>query len=146
VAASLRGRALAALSRREHSRLELRRKLAPHAESEAALETVLDVLERERLLSDERFAESLIYRRSDRFGAKRIEKELSQHALDADFQAAALATLKSSEFERCKRVWQGRFGALPKDLKERGRQTRFLLARGFEGEVIQRVLKGTGED
>ena len=54
---SLRARALSYLARREHSRLELRRKLAPHAESPEQLESVLDTLEAQGLLSIERFAD-----------------------------------------------------------------------------------------
>ena len=54
---SLEARALALLARREHSRAELQRKLAPHAESAEALAAVLDELVRCRKLSDERYAE-----------------------------------------------------------------------------------------
>ena len=56
---SLKGRALAALARREYSRLELARKLRPHAESAEQLDAVLDALEAGKLLSNARFAESL---------------------------------------------------------------------------------------
>ncbi|HLT27498.1 MAG TPA: recombination regulator RecX, partial [Zeimonas sp.] len=41
---TLKARALRALARREHSRVELERKLAPHAESSEQLEALLDRL------------------------------------------------------------------------------------------------------
>ena len=58
-ARSLRARALACLARREHSRTELARKLAPHAVDADELNRLLDSLEADKLLSDARFAEVL---------------------------------------------------------------------------------------
>mgnify|MGYP000975580650 CR=1 FL=1 len=78
---SLRARALSYLARREHSRVEMRRKLAPHAESPEQLDSLLDTLEAQGLLSIERFAESVVHRRAGRFGAARIRQELRQHDL-----------------------------------------------------------------
>src|SRR3546814_2337183 len=59
---SLKARAVGFLSRREHSRLELERKLAPYAADAAELERVLDQLEREQWLSNQRFAQALVNR------------------------------------------------------------------------------------
>ena len=53
----LRARALRHLVRREHSRAELARKLAPHAVSAVAVEQVLDLLLSKRQQSDQRYAE-----------------------------------------------------------------------------------------
>ena len=55
--AELKARALRHLVRREHSRAELARKLAPHTESGAALEALLDALSARKQLSDERYAD-----------------------------------------------------------------------------------------
>lgn len=139
---SLRQRALAALTRREHSRVELARKLARHAESPDQLEALLDALEHDKLLSDARFSESLVHRRQERYGRLRIVQELEQHRLSADLVRETVAGLGDTEFERCKSVWDKKFGNLPDDLAERARQTRFLAARGFDAEIIRRVLKG----
>ena len=38
-----------------------------------------------------------------------------------------------------------RFGKLPEDLRERARQARFLEQRGFDPDVIRRVLGGVEE-
>jgi regulatory protein len=38
-------------------------------------------------------------------------------------------------------VWAGKFDAPPKDFKERAKQMRFLLGRGFGAEVVRQVLK-----
>ena len=68
----LRERALGFLARREHSRAELRRKLAPHAESPGELEALLDDLVQRRFLSESRFAEARAHVMSRKFGAARI--------------------------------------------------------------------------
>ncbi|MEG2034627.1 MAG: recombination regulator RecX, partial [Janthinobacterium sp.] len=57
---SLKGRALRFLSMREHSRMELRRKLQRHAQEGDDVEALLDSLEQANWLSQERFSESLI--------------------------------------------------------------------------------------
>ena len=69
---SLKARALAYLARREHSRLELEKKLRTHAESAEQLQQLLDQLQAQKLLSAERYAESLIHRKAGRMGAQRI--------------------------------------------------------------------------
>src|SRR3546814_7537585 len=97
---SLKARAVGFLSRREHSRLELERKLAPYAADAAELERVLDQLEREQWLSNQRFAQALVNRRAQRQGVARIVQELRQHGL-ADEQITALrAQLPTTEIQR----------------------------------------------
>jgi regulatory protein len=56
---SLKARALRYLSAREHSRQELARKLARHAQEGDDINAVLDWLTAQKFLSEERFAESL---------------------------------------------------------------------------------------
>jgi regulatory protein len=138
---SLKGRALRLLAQREHSRLELARKLGPHAESPEQLERVLDELERAGLASPQRFAESLAYRRASRFGARRIELELDAHRLDAEVAAPVLARLRGSERARALAAWRKRFGAPAGDAAERARHQRFLAQRGFSADAIGWVLR-----
>lgn len=146
---SLRQRALAALARREHSRVELARKLAPYAEHPEVLDALLNQLEEEKLLSAERFADSLVHRRSGRYGSTRIARELDQHGLADDLRAARLSSLRIGEFERCKEVWRKKFGvslSANPTLKEQARQARFLLARGFPPDIVRRVLRSRSDD
>ncbi len=138
---SLRQRALEALSRREYSRVELRRRLAAHTEDEAALDQLLDTLEREKLLSNQRFAESLSHRRSEKYGLRRMAGEWAQHGLDESIIAEQTARLKETEVDRCHAVWSKKFGAMPADLEQRARQQRFLASRGFDAETISAVLR-----
>jgi regulatory protein len=144
-ARSLKGRALGYLSRREYSRAELARKLKPFVEETDSLDTVLDALEAENWLSDSRFAESLIHRRSSRLGANRILGELKQHAVDQTLVEEASAQLRETELARAQAVWRKKFGQLPGTPAERAKQTRFLASRGFSGATIGKILKGIDE-
>lgn len=139
---SLKGRALRLLSQREHSRDELRRKLQRHVQEGDDLEAVLDDLQSKDFISETRVVESTLYRRASRLGAARIRQELQAKGLAPELVQQALVTLQSSEFERVYALWQRRFGKLPADAQEKARQMRFLMARGFAGDVVQRVLKG----
>ena len=138
---SLKGRALRLLAQRDHSRVELQRKLGPHAESVEQLEAALTALEEGGLLSSRRFAESLAHRRAERFGLRRIEQELGTHRLDASVTTAVLGRLRDTERDRALGAWRKRFGAAPADAAERARQHRFLAQRGFTGEAISWVLR-----
>ncbi len=114
---------------------------APAAlDAEAQVEAVLDWLQSNRYLSEERFAESRAHVRAARYGNLRIRQELSQHGVE--LSAEANQQLKDSELQRARDVWQRKFGHAAADLAERAKQARFLAARGFSPEVIRRVLRG----
>ena len=140
-APSLKGRALRLLSQREHSRAELERKLARHEEEPGALARALDELAAKDFISEARVVQSVLHQRAPRMGAARLRQELQHKGVSADAIAEALAQLQSTELERARAVWQRRFGVPPGDAKERARQGRFLLARGFAGAVVGRVLR-----
>src|SRR5471030_1638394 len=143
---SLRGRALGYLSRREHSRTELSRKLTPHLGEGDSLDTLLDALEREGWLSNERFVESVVHRRGTRLGTSRIVHELKRNGIDETLIQDAGAELKKTELTRAREVWGKKFGDLPTTPAERAKQARFLATRGFNGGTIVKVLKAGDDD
>ncbi|KWE52474.1 MULTISPECIES: recombination regulator RecX [Burkholderia] len=142
---SLKGRALGYLSRREYSRAELARKLAPYVGEDESVEPVLDALEKEGWLSDARFAESLVHRRASRVGVARIVSELKRHAVGDGLVEEVHAQLRETELTRAQAVWRKKFGALPQTPAERAKQARFLAARGFSSATIVKLLK-IGDD
>ena len=161
---SLKSRALQLLAQRDQSRLELRRKLVRHARRGQAasavgalpadadsapdvdttaiageVDALLDWLEANRFLSDERFAESRVHARAQRFGVQRIRSELAQHAVELSPELAA--SLAASEIDRAAAVRSRRFAAVPASAAERASQSRFLLGRGFSPELVQRLMR-----
>lgn len=138
---SLKGRALKYLSMREHSRMELRRKLAPHAESAEQVEQVLAELEQRGFLSEERFAESVVHRKASRYGLARVKVELAQHQLPEHLTREVTAQLQATEVDRAFALWQRRYGQLPTTPEEKARQMRHLAGRGFSGDTIRQVFR-----
>jgi len=114
----------------------------------AEVDALLDELQAQGLLNEDRFIESRVHARSARFGNRRIQAELAQHGLELDAQTAQ--SLRHSELERARQVWVRRFGAQeaerPPQPADIARQMRFLAARGFSPEVIRRVIKGSRHD
>lgn len=147
-ALSLRARALRFLAIREHSRLELTRKLSRHlveGDSCDGLDVLLDDLERDGWLSDQRFAEQWVASRSNRFGDARMRQELRARGIEADQSSLPLKanSVENSEHARALELWRRRYGGeAAVDLDERARQARFLMQRGFSGAVVSRIVRG----
>jgi len=141
-AADCKRRALDLLARREHSRLELERKLGARGFDDEAIGVALDDLERSGALAGERFAESFIRSRASKGqGPVRVRAELAARGVDAAQAAAALAEAGIDWGEVAHAVRRKRFGAeVPRDFKERARQARFLEYRGFGRADIERAL------
>ena len=136
----LRARALRHLVRREHSRAELARKLAPHAASAAALEQVLDLLLSKRQQSDERYAEERSRMLSRKYGAARIRNDLRAKGIAEDILRSVSA---AGELERARAILERKYRSAATTPHERARRARFLQGRGFSTEVILRLLPAT---
>lgn len=139
----IRARAMGLLARREYGRRELQRKLRQKGYADAALTEVLDGLVAERLLSDERFAESYARSRVQRgYGPLRIRAELQERGIDDGGIEIALEGLAADWREQARAAREKRFGPEPPgELKERARQTRFLQQRGFSHDQIRSALE-----
>jgi len=138
---SLRERALAMLARREHTRVEMARKLSPHGESPEQVERLLDALAARGWLSDARFAESRANTLGRKFGSRMIEHDLRSRGVSAEVVEQTLQRALAQELDNCRAAWQRKFGVLPQSAAERGQQMRFLAGRGFSAEAVRRVLK-----
>ena len=147
---SLKGRALRALSGREYSRVELERKLKTYEETPGDLALALDDLQAKGFISEQRVIESVINRKSAKLGSARIRQELQGKGLDKEAVIEAVAGLHATELERAREIWRRKFAAKSDELKtspaERGKQMRFLAARGFSGDTIRRVMAASGDE
>ena len=143
---SLRARALRLLARREHSRLELQRKLAPHAPDPEELENLIGDLVRRGWLSEQRVVEQLVHARRGKHGSQRIRQELLDKGIAEELVAQALPQLRDGDADAARALWQRKFGKLPRDMGERAKQVRFMQSRGFALETVLRVIKQGGED
>lgn len=139
---SLLGRGIRYLSMREHSEAEIRKKLHPYAENEDDLNHVILQLKNKNFLSNERFSDSLIYKKANTLGNHRIAHELRKHDLDPEIISKHLLNLKKSESKRAYEVWLKKFGTLAKEPKDLAKQIRFMVSRGFDQELVYRIVRG----
>ena len=137
-----RQRAMDLLARREHSRLELERKLLDRGFEVALLAHTLDRLAAEGLLEESRFVASFIHARARKgHGPARIRGELAQRGIDDAQARAGLAAADCDWQALCAEARIKRFGAAPpEDFKARARQAKFLQYRGFDADQVRAVL------
>jgi regulatory protein len=130
------------LALREHSRLELSRKLLQRKADPTRLEQVLDQLQQDGLQSDERFTESFIEGRINRGqGPVRIRRELNERGVDASLIERYLQIYDGEWRELMARVHDAKFGSgQVRENKELAKRARFLEYRGFAGEMIRSFL------
>ena len=141
-ATELRARALRLLARREHSRAELARKLAPRSESPQALEFLLLELEKRKQLSDERFASERAHVLSRKYGAARIRRDLKAKGVDAQVIDGVSS---EGDLERARAILARKYREPATTREERAKRMRFLQGRGFSSEIIFKLLSARGE-
>jgi regulatory protein len=138
----IREKALDLLARREHSRLELGRKLKTRGFNENEIEAVLDGLKNSGLQSDERFVESYITSRKNKgYGLVRIRQELKERGVASELIEDYLFKDDEQWIFLAQKVKLKRFGSKqPSDFKEKAKQSVFLQYRGFTSDQIKQIL------
>ncbi|HEY4080768.1 MAG TPA: regulatory protein RecX [Burkholderiaceae bacterium] len=169
---SLRARAITLLAQREHSAMELRRKLlriarerdkilhaeASSADSSAALDCASEAAavaqdpgpEVAALLT---WLQAQGYLDETRFVESRLHARLARHGnlrIKQELAQHGLSlapeqaqALKDSELERARVIWQRKFGEPAQDPAARAKQMRFLAGRGFSADVIRQLLRSS---
>jgi regulatory protein len=139
--------ALSLLARREHSRDELLRKLEARGFAAGVVAAAVAALERTGALAQARFTESFVRSRVARGqGPRRIRVELAQRGVAEAEIEDALAAAAVDWLTAVRAVRRKRFGAqLPRELRERARQARFLEYRGFDAAQVRAALELDGD-
>ncbi len=145
---AVRRAAMDLLARREHGRVALTRKLRQRGAPDELVESVLDLLAEQGLLSEGRYLESFVASRARAgYGPLRIREELAQRGLPREAIGQALDASGVDWGEQLHGLWQRKFGGhLPQDMRDKARQIRFLTYRGFAQEQISRLLRGISLD
>lgn len=139
---AIRKLAMDILAMREHGRIELKRKLLRKGALAELVEAVLDQLTADKLLSEHRYLETYIHSRANSgYGPLRIQQELLERGINKNDITTALAITNYDWYEQLNTVWQRKFNRLPQDQKEKAKQGRFLLYRGFSLEMVSQLLK-----
>lgn len=170
---SLKGRALQLLAQREHSRLELRRKLLRRLRDDRRSigPRSPDVVADDPALADippstgwpdpETEVDAVLdwlhahrYLSDERFVESRVHVRAVRYGnlrirQELSQHGVALTPalsgeLRDSERARAVEVQQRKFGGPPASLADRARQARFLAGRGFSSDVVRQVLRAPG--
>ncbi len=125
--------AIAALSRREHSILEMRRKLAQKGFEEDEIDACIDKLINNNLLSEERFTESYINMRKRRgYGPGRIAQELRERGISEEAFAGFLDRNNPVWHDVMRQQYCKKYGTgLAEDYAEKVKRAKHLQSRGF---------------
>jgi regulatory protein len=139
--ASIRDTAIRMLARREYARAEIEQRLLARGADAAEVTRTLDDLERLGYLSDARFARMLVAQKAGRFGKRAIAHAIRERRVEPSAAREALEALaEHDEVADARTLWQRRFGVAPSDDRERARQLRFLVARGYSVSVAIAVI------
>jgi regulatory protein len=141
-------RALGLLTRREHSRRELTRKLTARGVAAEDAQAAVERLAGEGWQNDARFAESLVRARAGAgYGPIRIRAELGTHGLEREAIAAALDTFEGNWAELARDQVRRRYGpALADDRALQRKAADFLIRRGFDADCVRAACRMDFDD
>ena len=139
----IRARALRLLARREHSPLELERKLRPHADSPEDLARLISELKARNQLSEARYAEERVRWLARKYGAAKIRHDLKSKGVDPSIVERISSR---DDLERAADILKRKFRAPAATREERARRMRFLQSRGFSSEIVFSLLSARGAD
>ena len=138
---AIRKVAMDLLAMREHGRVELKRKLLRKGALPELLDPVLEQLSTDRLLNEQRYLESYIRSRANNgYGPLRIQQELQERGVNRDDIDQALDEAGYDWQDQLEALWQRKFGIQPTDHKEKAKQGRFLLYRGFSMGMVSQLI------
>lgn len=129
---------------REHTKVELHRKLMAKGFAADEIAKVVQELEKQGLQSDKRFTESYVAMRSKRgFGPIRIKAELCERGVDQELiEQILLSGYKATWAELARAARLKKFGKeIPHDLHEQAKQMRYLYYKGFDVDLVRKTLK-----
>lgn len=138
---AIRRAAMNLLARREHGHVELARKLRLRGADAEMIEVELQHLTDDGLLSEERYLESYVRSRANAGrGQMRIREELAQRGLPRERVEHALREADVDWQAQLYDLWQRRFSGRIIDLKDKARQSRFFLQRGYTMDAVRHLL------
>jgi regulatory protein len=140
-AVTLKAQAIRLLARREYARAEMEERLIAKGGTREEVRALVDDLVERGYLSNERYARSVVRRKTNRFSRRSISAELKMSGVDSADIDAALADTGADDDATLATLWQRRFGKPPVDERDKARQVRFLQSRGFSLSAILKLLR-----
>jgi len=138
---------MAMIARREHAVRELENKLRAKGHPAGIVQTVVEDLLEERLISDTRYAEALVHsRKSNGYGPVRIAHELREKGVADDIVGEFLDFNDRRWIDELERVKDSKYGTTrPSSYADWAKRATFLANRGFTHDQVRRVLGDYGD-
>ena len=137
--------ALRMLSRRDYCRSEFIDKLTSKEFEKRDVEDAADWCHAQGFLNEARFAEGASRRLGAKFGSQRVAHTLRQKGVADEQISAVILTLKESEHDRARTLWNRKFGSVAESAEQKSKQIRYLQSRGFSFSVIKQVIIGVSD-
>lgn len=146
-----REQVLRLLTIRSRSRRELYLRLKQKGHPDTLIDPLLNRLTETGLIDDARFASerARALGLSKGWGPRKLTADLRAKGVNADLVQAAIEEVyaETPQVEILRRVAEKKFGTalfeVEVDFKLKGRAQRFLLGRGFDGELVRDLLQGS---
>ena len=141
LSASIYNKSLDIISRREHSKKELKDKLQKKFDASNVIDEVIEKLISNNLVNDERYAEMYTtIRKRKGFGPKRIEYELSARGINNSISSNAIYEAGDWN-EAAQNAFNKKFKhGVADQFKDKAKQKTFLQNRGFSFQEIDSVF------
>ena len=143
---NLKAKILDLLSRRDYSYRELQTKLQKYSDDLELIKRLLDEMVAKKFINEERYIENFIYTKSKKFGSQKVKYLLQNKVNDQSLVNQIYAESQIDEFKLAQQIWQRKFASPATESKERAKQIRFMLSRGFSLELILKLMAITLED
>ena len=144
-------RAAALCSRQEQCSSHIREKLKSWKVSEADAEQIITLLQKEKFLDDSRYATFFVRDkfRFNSWGKIKLTVMLRQKKIPKAIIEKALSQIEpESYYQTCKRLISVKSSTLKESnqFKRKGKLFRFAAQRGFESDLIHRILNMKEDD
>jgi regulatory protein len=139
-------RAAAHCSRKEQSSFQVREKLREWGAPGEWTEQILQTLQEQKYVDDRRFASLFVKDkfRLNKWGKVKIAHMLHQHGISEELTRLSLDEIDDEEYyNACRQLTRNKSVSLKErnPFTRKGKLFRYLSGRGFESDLIYRVLK-----
>lgn len=139
---NLKAKAIDFLSRRDYSYSELYNKLKKYSTDLDAIKSVVDEMANHKYLNEERFVENFIYSKSKKYGGLKVKQLLQNKVNDQALINELYQQAEIDEFAVARQIWERKFNhEIATTPKDRAKQIRFMLSRGFSLDLIFKLTK-----
>lgn len=139
---NLKAKAIDFLSRRDYSYSELYNKLKKYSTDLDAIKSVVDEMVNHKYLNEERFVENFIYSKSKKYGGLKVKQLLQNKVNNQALINELYQEAEINEFAVARQIWERKFNnEIATTPKDRAKQIRFMLSRGFSLDLIFKLTK-----